>query len=95
MPCCLVLALLLLSPRIVLVLMYFFTDYLVRPFHHRFLWLVLGFVFLPITTLVYTWEVDTGRPLEGINLLFLVIAVIIDLGVHGGGASRKWRNNNN
>ncbi len=73
--------------------MYFFTDYLNRPFHHRLLWLLLGFIFLPITTLVYTWEVDTGRPLEGINLLFLFIAVIVDLGAHGGGASRKWRRN--
>ncbi len=93
MPCCLVLALLLLSPRIVLVLMYFFTDYLNRPFHSHLLWLLAGFLFLPITTLVYTWEVDTNRPLAGINLVFLVIAVVVDVSAHGGGASRKWRNN--
>ena len=93
MPCCWLLALILLSPRIVLALMYFFTDYLVRPFHHHLLVLVLGFLFLPITTLVYAWEVNTHRPLEGINLVFLVIAVVVDLCAHGGGASRKWRNN--
>lgn len=91
MPCCLLLALVMLSPRIVLVLMYFFSDYLVRPFHHSLLMLLAGFIFLPITTLVYAWEVNNHMPLQGINLLFLVIAVVIDVGAHGGGVSRKWR----
>jgi hypothetical protein len=94
MPCCLVLAIVLLSPRIVLALLFFFSDYLGRAFHHQFLIPLLGFIFLPITTLVYAWEVNNHMPLEGINLVFLVIAVIVDLGAHGGGASRKWRNNN-
>jgi hypothetical protein len=93
MPCCLLVALLLLSPRIVIALLYFLTTYLNRPYGHHFLWLVLGFLFLPITTLVYAWEVNNHRPLEGINLVFLVIAVLVDLGAHGGGMSRRWRNN--
>ena len=91
---CLLIALLLLSPRIVIALLFFFSDYLARAYHHRLLILLLGFLFLPFTTLVYAWEVNTHRPLEGINLIFLIIAVIVDLGAHGGGASRKWRNNN-
>jgi len=91
MPCCLVIALLLLSPRIVLVLMFFFSHYLERAFHHQWLMPVLGFIFLPITTIVYAWEMNTHRPIEGINLVFLVIAVVLDLGTHGGGVSRRWR----
>ncbi|HTP85368.1 MAG TPA: hypothetical protein VMJ34_00395 [Bryobacteraceae bacterium] len=92
MPCCLLLALLLLSPRIILVFM-FFTGYLGHAFHHHLLIPLLGFIFLPLTTVVYAWEVNNGRPLEGLNLVFIIIAVVIDLGAHGGGASRKWRNN--
>ena len=91
MPCCLLLAILLLSPRIVLVLMFFFSTYLDRAFHHHWLLPILGFLFLPLTTVVYAWEVNTHRPLEGINLIFIIIAVIIDLGAHGGGISRRWR----
>ena len=92
MPCCLVLALLLISPRIILVLM-FFSGYLGRAFHHGLLLPLLGFIFLPFTTVVYAWEANNHMPLEGINLVFLIIAVIVDLGAHGGGAQRKWRNN--
>ena len=91
---CLLLAIVLLSPRIVLALLFFFSDYLARAFHHHLLMLLLGFLFLPITTLVYAWEVNSHRPLEGINLVFLIIAVIVDIVAHGGGASRKWRSNN-
>ena len=91
---CLLLAIILLSPRIVLALLFFFSDYLARAYQHHLLVLVLGFLFLPITTLVYAWEINSHRPLEGINLVFLIIAVIVDIGAHGGGASRKWRSNN-
>ena len=91
MPCCLLLALLMLSPRIVLVIM-FFSGYLGRAFHHSLLLPILGFIFLPLTTVVYAWEAHNGMPLEGLNLIFIIIAVIIDLGAHGGGAHRKWRN---
>jgi hypothetical protein len=42
---------------------------------------------------VYAWEVNNHMPLAGINLVFLVIAVVIDVGAHGGGVSRRWRNN--
>jgi hypothetical protein len=91
MPCCLVLAVLLLSPRIILVLM-FLNGYLGRAFHHQLLLPALGFLFLPLTTCVYAWEVNNHMPMAGINLVFIVIAVVIDVGAHGGGATRKWRN---
>ncbi len=55
---------------------------------------VLVFFFLPLTTIVYAWELNSGMPTAGINLLWLLIAVIIDLGGLGGGAhrrSRRWQ----
>jgi hypothetical protein len=85
-PCCL-LILVLLFPRVALALLFFFTQYLARPFAHNLLLLVLGFIFLPLTTLVYAWMFHQGMPTEGINLLWLFIAVLVDLGMLGGGYS--------
>jgi len=87
---CLILVILLGFPRVALVLMWLFSNYLGRAFHGGPLPL-LGFFFLPLTTIVYAWEVNTGRPIAGINLLWLLIAVIIDLGGMGGGARHQSR----
>src|ERR1035441_10188355 len=90
MPCFLLLVILL-FPRIALALMWFFSTYLQRAFHGGLLLPVLGFIFLPLTTIVYAWELNSGMPTAGINLLWLLIAVVIDLGGLGGGADRQSR----
>jgi len=90
MPCLLVLVILF-FPRVVLVLMFLFSDYLGRAFHHGLLVPLLGFIFLPITTIVYAWELNTHLPLEGINLLWLLLAVILDISAWGGGGSHARR----
>ena len=81
---CLLLIILLAFPRIALVLLFFFSNYLERAYHGLIL-LLLGFVFLPLTTLVYAWMVNARQPTEGINLLILLVAVVIDIGGLGGG----------
>jgi hypothetical protein len=88
---CLLLFVVLLFPRIALALMWFFSNYLQRAFHNGLVLPVLGFLFLPLTTIVYAWEVNSGMRTEGINLLWLLVAVIIDLGGLGGGAHRQSR----
>jgi hypothetical protein len=90
MPCFLLL-LILVSPRVVLVLMWLFSTYLQRAFHGGLLLPVFGFIFLPLTTIVYAWELNSHMPTTGINLLWLLIAVVIDLGGLGGGAHRQSR----
>ena len=90
MPCFLILAIVL-FPRLVLALMWFFTTYLQSAFHHSLVLPLLGFFFLPLTTIVYAWEVNSHMPTAGINLLWLLIAVILDLGGLGGGAHRQSR----
>ena len=90
MPCFLLLAVLF-FPRIALVLMWFFSTYLQRAFHGGLLLPVLGFIFLPLTTIVYAWELNSGMPPAGINLVWLLIAVMIDLGGLGGSAHRQSR----
>jgi len=88
---CFLLLLILLSPRVALVLMWIFSTYLQRAFHGGLLLPLLGFIFLPLTTIVYAWELNSRMPMAGVNLLWLLIAVIIDLGGLGGGAHRQSR----
>jgi hypothetical protein len=90
MPCFLLLVILL-FPRVALVLMWIYSTYLQHAFHGGLVLPVLGFIFLPLTTIVYAWELNSGMPTAGINLLWLLIAVIIDLGGLGGGAHRQSR----
>jgi hypothetical protein len=81
---CLLLIVVLAFPRVVLVLMFLLSTYLQRAYHGLLIPL-LGFFFLPLTTLVYAWLVNEHRPLDGVNLIILVVAVLIDAGGLGGG----------
>lgn len=87
---CLLLILVLAFPRLVLVVMYFFTNYLHRAYEGVLVPL-LGFIFLPLTTIAYAWMVNSNRPIEGINLIIIIVAVIIDLGGIGGGSRHRRR----
>jgi len=90
MPCVLLLAILL-FPRVALALMWFYSTFLQRAFHGELVLPVIGFIFLPLTTIAYAWELNSNMPTAGINLLWLLIAVIVDLGGLGGGAHRQSR----
>jgi hypothetical protein len=81
---CLLLIVVLAFPRVMLAVLFFFSQYLERAYHGLLLPL-LGFLFLPLTTLVYAWIVNNHRPLDGTNLLILIIAAVIDAGGLGGG----------
>jgi hypothetical protein len=81
---CLLLLIVLAFPRLVLALMFFFSTYLQRAYHGLLIPL-LGFIFLPLTTLVYAWMVNNHQAIAGVNLLILVIAAVIDAGGLGGG----------
>jgi len=87
MPCILLLVFLL-SPRLAIVVIWLFSNYLDRAYH-SILMILLGFLFLPLTTLVYAWEVNSGMPLQGLNLVWLILAVLIDAGAVGGGYHRR------
>jgi hypothetical protein len=89
MPCLLV-VIILAFPRVVLALMFLLSNYLERAYHGLLIPL-LGFFFLPVTTIVYAWLVNSHRPLDGVNLLILIVAVIIDAGGLGGGEWHRRR----
>ncbi len=82
---CLFVFILLLFPRVALVLMWLFTNLLSRAYHGLLIPLI-GFFFLPITTIVYALMVDYHVPIAGVNLVILIVAVLLDVGSHGGGA---------
>ncbi len=90
MPCILLL-LALAFPRVILAAMFFLSNYLEKAYHGILIPL-LGFFFLPITTIVYAWLVNNGYAMNGLNLIWILIAVMIDLGsLGGGGYSRRRR----
>ena len=87
---CIIFLLILAFPRVSLILLFLFTTYLERAYHGLLLPL-LGFLFLPLTTLVYAWIINSHYPTSGAYLLALIIAVIIDVGGLGGGAYHRRR----
>ena len=88
---CLLLVVVLAFPRVVLALLFLLSNYLQRAIDN-FIVLVLGFLFLPLTTLAYAWLVNSHRPLtDGVNVVILVLAVLIDAGGLGGGWHRRGR----
>jgi hypothetical protein len=90
MPCLIVLLLLGL-PRVVLMLMWLFSSpYLSRAFAgHANIVPFLGFLFLPFTTLAYTWSQNTYGAVQGLGLAAIVVGLLLDLGLIG--ASRRRR----
>jgi hypothetical protein len=87
MPCllgCVALA----APRLVIVFVVIFSDYIGRAYE-TILWPLLGFVFMPLTTLAFAWARNSYGEVEGLGLVVLVLAVLLDLGLIGGGARRR------
>jgi len=80
----------LMAPRFAIVLVVVFSDYIGRAYE-SVLWPFLGFLFLPLTTLAYAWAINSRGSVEGLQLVVVVIAVLIDLGVVGGTAARRKR----
>ena len=82
---CLGILLALFSPRLLIAVLFFFTDYLSRAYH-SFIWPLLGFFFLPWTTLAYAFAINAHGSVSGLYLVLVVVAVFADLSSHGGGA---------
>jgi hypothetical protein len=80
----------LLTPRVAIVLVVLFSDYIGSAYLTT-LWPFLGFLFLPLTTLAYAWAINTNGSVAGIYLAVVVVAVLIDIGLFGGSASRRKR----
>ena len=89
MPCCAVLLFLMLGPRVTLIAIALFSNYLGRAFDNSFLLPLLGWLFLPWTTLAYAWAINSRGEVAGLQLIVVIVAVLVDLGVIGGGAAKQ------
>jgi 4-amino-4-deoxy-L-arabinose transferase-like glycosyltransferase len=93
MPC--LLALLALAvPRLVIVLVWLFGNHYFGRAYETTIWPVLGFFFMPLTTLAYAFAMNQNHhSVNSYYLVLVVAAVLLDLGLLGGGgkASRRRR----
>ncbi len=87
---CLVVLIALAAPRLAIVLVVIFSDYIGQAYQS--VWVpLLGFFFLPLSTLTYAWAMHSRGGLEGLPLVVFIIAVLVDLGVLGEGSKKKHR----
>ena len=78
------------APRFAILLVVFFSNYIGRAYETT-LWPFLGFLFMPLTTLAYAWAINSRGSVVGFHLVVVVVAVLIDLGLVGGSASKRYR----
>lgn len=86
--CCVLILLAFFTPRIVLFLMWLFTNYLSRAYD-AFLLPLLGFLFLPATTLAYAIARNELGGINGLGLVVVLIGLAVDIGLLGGGARQR------
>ena len=84
---CLLVLLALVTPRFILFALWLFSNYLNHAFTSGW-WGLLGFLFLPTTTIAYAVARNEftapGGGLEAAGVITLVIGVAVDLGLLGG-----------
>ena len=88
MGCCLAALALTVSPRLVLVLLWLFTDRLTIAFTSGWIG-ILGFLFLPWTALAYAGCYDPFRGVSGFGWFIVILAFIVDVMTHVGSAQAR------
>ena len=85
---CLVAVLALVSPRLLLIILWLFTDFVDRAFDSVVL-PILGFVLAPFTTALYVLANEPGSGVSTFGWILVGIALLIDLGTYGGAARAR------
>ncbi|MBL8963898.1 MAG: hypothetical protein KF787_13345 [Phycisphaeraceae bacterium] len=87
---CLLAAIALMFPRLVIIILVIAGDYMSRAYETT-IWPILGFVFLPYTTLAYAICQNEGGGIQGWWIALLVLAILSDLGCWSGGEQQRRR----
>lgn len=87
---CLLAVLVLLFPRVAILLLYFFSNFF-TGIYDTILIPLLGFIFMPLTLLAYTWLTSIRQPVDVMYIVVMFIAVIVDLGLVGGAHRSRRR----
>lgn len=77
-------------PRLVIILLVIFSDY-IGAANQTVLWPLLGFFFAPTTTLAYAFAINSHGSVSGVYAVLLVFAVLLDLGLLGSGGYNARR----
>lgn len=72
-----------LSPRLAIFFVWVFSDRMSVAFDHAWMGFV-GFIFLPWTTLMWTFAYAPVRGVRGFGWILVGVALLADLGVWGG-----------
>jgi hypothetical protein len=78
------------TPRLAIVLVVLFSDYIGTAYQTT-IWPLLGFFFMPLTTLSYAFAIHSNGSVDGMYLVLVVVTVLLDLGLVGAGSKTKWR----
>jgi len=78
-------------PRVVLVLVWLFGNGYLGRAYQTVIWPLLGFVFMPLTTLAYAFAINSNGSVSGFYAFLMVVAALIDLGTHGAGPAARGR----
>jgi hypothetical protein len=78
--------------RIMLLMYWISRPAMMNAAFNTFILPCLGFLFLPFTTLMYVWLVQGVGGIQGIDWLWLILAVLLDVvSVAGAGAANRNR----
>lgn len=80
-----------LFPRLALLVLWIVRPALVAAAFDSFLLPLLGIIFLPFTTLIYVFVYVPGVGLTGWGFLWLVLALLCDLGHWSAGYTQRDR----
>ena len=87
---CIIAVLALAVPRVLMLFIFLLTDWFPQAFHTQ-VWPIIGFVFMPYTTLAYlATMLNNNHTVSGGWLALLIVGVIVDVG-HWGGAHKYRR----
>ena len=73
--------------RIMLLMEWIARPAMMNAAFNTFILPCLGFMFLPFTTLMYVWLVQGVGGLQGLDWLWLILAVLLDFASIGGAAA--------
>jgi hypothetical protein len=78
-------------PRFVMIVIAIFTNWFTAAFE-TILWPLLGFLFMPYTTLAYMAAMlNNHHTVNGGWLALVIVAALVDLGGQGGSARQRGR----
>ena len=86
---CLVALIALVAPRFAILLVVLFSDIIGEAYETTF-WPLLGFFFMPLTTLAYAAAMHWNGSVTGGYFALVLVAALLDLGAMGGKRSRRF-----